>query len=58
MKQKCKDISCPLRLKCAIANGQVKGNVTIFKGYLKEFNKCEFYLKIKKEDELPVSQTG
>ncbi len=53
MKTKnCKQTDCPLRYKCAIAQHQVEGNVTIFRGYLPEAKKCEMYIPIKKEKEI------
>jgi len=48
----CKDINCPLRVKCAIAHRLIEGKSVIYKGYLddpkiKETKRCEFYQPIK-----------
>ena len=51
---KCQDIQCPLRLKCLIPTGEVKGTITVFKGYVNdpkipEYKRCMFYMKIKQK---------
>lgn len=45
---KCHDKICPLRLKCLIPTGEVKGTITVFKGYVNdpnipEYKRCNFF---------------
>ena len=45
---KCQDIQCPLRLKCLIPTGEVKGTLTVFKGYVNdpkipEYKRCSYF---------------
>jgi len=48
----CKQSNCPLRIKCGVANGEVKGKTTVFSGYVNnplipENKRCNFFVKLK-----------
>lgn len=47
----CKQNDCPKRNECAVAQKQVEGTITIFKGYVNdpkipENKRCNFFIKI------------
>lgn len=44
----CKQSDCPLRKRCAIAQGQISGKRTIYIGY--KDGSCNEYKPIKKEE--------
>ena len=41
----CKQINCPLRIKCGVAHGEVKGKRTVYIGY--KDGKCNEFKKLK-----------